>query len=73
MFDKFDLLAISAKQRAERYLERLVQEEKGASDIVAILVVIVILLAIAGIFKKGLAEVVDTVFSKVTDWINQQQ
>lgn len=71
MFDQLDMMAIDAKNRAGRYLENLVREENGASDIVAILVIIVILIAIAGIFKNGLANVVDTVFTKLTTWINK--
>lgn len=69
MFDKLDLMAIGVKQRGERYLERLVQEERGASDIVAILVVIVILIAVAGVFKTSLMNLVTTVFNKVTEWV----
>lgn len=44
-------------------------EEKGAADIVAIMVVIVILLAVAVIFKEQLSTLVETVFSKANDWV----
>lgn len=71
MFDKCDLLAISVKQRVERYLERLVQEERGASDIVAILVVIVILIAVASTFRQGLIDVISTAFSRAVSFVGQ--
>ncbi len=71
MEERLDWMLLQMKLRLERYAERLIREEKGASDIVAILVIIVILIAIAGIFKSGLAELVDTVFSRVTDFVNQ--
>ena len=71
MMDKLNSGILGVRIRMEHGLERLVEEEKGASDIVAILVVIVILIAVAGIFRKGLIELVNTVFSKVTDFVNQ--
>lgn len=53
-------------------MDRLIHEEKGASDIVAIMVVIVILLAVAVTFKKQLEELVGAVFEKATTWVNNQ-
>ena len=45
MFGKVDTMYLDAKIRWEQFADRLLHEEKGASDIVAIMVVIVILLA----------------------------
>lgn len=72
MFDRLDLMAIGARQRAERYLEKLMREEKGASDFVAILIIIVILLGVAATFKDGLKNVISAAFSKATSWIDGQ-
>lgn len=69
MFRKLDMLLISAKGRMEKFMERMIYEEKGAADIVAILVVIVILIAVAGIFRTQLMELVNTVFEKVTEFV----
>ena len=37
MFRKLDMLLISAKGKMERLADRMIHEEKGAADIVAIL------------------------------------
>ena len=70
MFEKMDLALIGAKMKMDDYVDRLLHEEKGASDIVAILVVIVILLAVAAIFKTQLRGLVEQVFGKATDWVD---
>lgn len=69
MFRKLDMMLISAKWKMEEFMERMIHEEKGAADIVAILVVIVILIAVAGVFRTQLMELVNTVFKKVTEFV----
>lgn len=48
--------------KAKAALRKFAAEEKGASDIVAILVIIVIIIAVAVIFKDRLIELVNSVF-----------
>lgn len=67
-----DLLLLTAKSRWDGFVDRLVHEEKGAADIVAILVVIVILLGVATIFRNQLQALVESVFGKATQWVNSQ-
>lgn len=69
MFEKMDMMLLSAKAKLNGFVDRLIHEEKGASDIVAIMVVIVILLAVAAIFKDQLIGLVEAVFGKATDWV----
>ena len=69
MLNKVDLLLLTAKSRWDGFMDCLVHEEKGAADIVAILVVIVILLGVATIFKGQLEELVKSVFGKATEWV----
>ena len=69
MFMKMDLALMNEKRKAGEFWDRLLHEEKGASDIVAIMVVIVILLAVAVIFKDNLISLVETVFGKANDWV----
>ena len=69
MFGKVDTMYLDAKIRWEQFADRLLHEEKGASDIVAIMVV-VILLAVAVVFKGQLEGLVSAVFGKATDWVN---
>lgn len=71
MMESMDMLLLTLKTKGENWLDRMLHEEKGASDIVAIMVVIVILLAVAGIFRTQLEELVRTVFGKATDWVNE--
>ena len=49
--------------------EVIVKEEKGASDIVAIIVVIAIILVVAAIFREQLIGAVNSVFAKLTQFI----
>lgn len=72
MLNKMDLLLLTAKSRWDGFVDRLVHEEKGAADIVAILVVIVILLGVATIFREQLKTLVESVFGKATEWVNSQ-
>lgn len=46
-------------------MENFGKEERGASDIVAILLVIVILIAVAAIFREQLTELTEKVFTKL--------
>ena len=46
-------------------VKNFLKEEKGAADIVAILVVIVIIIAVAGIFKTQLLEFVNQVMESL--------
>lgn len=71
MFERMDMVLLNAKQRWDGFVDRMIHEEKGASDIVAIMVVIVILLAVAVIFKEQLSTLVESVFGKATDWVNE--
>lgn len=48
-------------------LENFGQEEKGASDIVAILLVIVILIAVAAVFRTQLLAAVNGVFENLME------
>ena len=47
-----------------------VSNDKGASDMVAIIAIIVIVLAVAIIFRGVLTNIVNSVGSKVISWIN---
>ena len=69
MFVKMDMLFLRTQMRLGRMKERFIHEEKGASDIVAIMVVIVILLAVAVIFKEQLTKLVEAVFKKASTWV----
>lgn len=51
-------------------LNSLIYEEKGATGMIEIIVLIVIIIAVAGIFRTQLSNMVSLVFSKLTEFIN---
>lgn len=58
--------------KAVKVAEVFTKEEKGASDIVAIIVIIAIIaiiLVVAAIFREQLTAAVTTVFENLTDFI----
>ena len=55
--------------KALKVAEVFTKEEKGASDIVAIIVIIAIILVVAAIFREQLTAAVTTVFENLTDFI----
>ena len=48
----------------------VISEERGATDFVAIAVIIVVLLVVVVAFKNQLINIINTLGDKVTDWIN---
>ncbi len=71
MFEKMDMALLCARAKWNSFVNRLFHEEKGAADIVAILVIIVIVLAVAAIFREQLIGLVQKVFGKATTWVEQ--
>jgi len=71
MLEKMDMMLVTAKMRWDAFVERMLHEEKGATDIVAIMVIIVIVLAVAAIFREKLIEMVNAVFNKTITWVNE--
>lgn len=69
MLGKMDMLLLNGQAKLMRFLADLEKEEKGASDMVAIMVVIVIIIGVAVAFKDGLEKAIEAVFSKLTDFI----
>ncbi|MBS7033299.1 MAG: hypothetical protein KH237_19670 [Clostridium sp.] len=55
--------------RARRFVSQLLEEERGDTNFVAI-IIIVILIAIAGIFKDQLEKAIKKVFDSLTNFID---
>lgn len=51
--------------------EKFIRTEKGDSNMVAVIVLIVIILAVAVIFQEQLLGAVNAVFGNLMDFINQ--
>jgi flagellin-like protein len=64
-----DAMIIMAQNRLVKIAENFRSEERGASDIVAVIVLIVVVIAVAAIFRKQLSTATNTVFTKLNNWI----
>lgn len=67
MRDKITMAYLKGRSACVNAVRRFRQEEKGASDMVAILLMIVILVAVAAIFRKQLTDAVTTAFSSLQE------
>jgi len=72
MLQMMDGVLLRCQSRLWGYLDNLKKEEKGASDIVAIMVVIVVIIAVAGLFKTELMKAVGEVFGKLSTFIGSE-
>ena len=70
MRDFLDGKLIGMQLRARRFVSQLLEEERGDTDFVAIIIIIVILIAIAGIFKDQLEKAIKKVFDSLTNFID---
>lgn len=66
---RIELMWLRTKAKLQQGLKNMLTDETGAADIVAILVIIVIVLAVAVIFKEQLINLVQAVFGKATIWV----
>ncbi len=62
---------LGMKIRLEKEWEGFLEEEKGASDMVAVMVLIVILIAVAVIFRDGLINAIGAVMERLTEFITK--
>lgn len=69
MREKWMMACLRGRLACRNAWERLTKEEKGASDIVAILLVIVILVAVAAIFREQLMAAVTNAFSTLNEFL----
>lgn len=70
MFEKIENLFWDFKRGFSSFINQFQEEEKGASDMVAVIVLIVVVIAVATVFKNQLSAAVTSVFSKLTGFIN---
>lgn len=64
---------LCAMRRMKAYAGSLVKDERGDTNFVAIIIIIVILLAIAGIFHEQLSDAVKKVFENLTGFIDDSK
>ena len=56
---------IAMQMKMKNFLEDFAEEEKGAADIVAIIMVIVVVIAVAGVFKEQLERVIKEIICNI--------
>lgn len=59
---------IGLQLKAKRFFSRLVEEEKGDTNFVAIILIIVIIVGIAGIFREQLTDAVNNAMRKLLEF-----
>ena len=65
MFELIDLFFITQTMKLNGAIEAFKKEERGASDMVAVMVLIVIIIAIATLFNGRLSEIVGQILDNL--------
>lgn len=68
MREKMDFLWLKATSKMRSFWEDFKHEEKGAAEIVAIVLIIVIVVAVAFIFKDKIIKMVNKTMDKATSF-----
>ena len=50
--------------------EEIRDDNRGASDLVAVVVIIIVILGVAVVFRQTLANAIAAIGNRLTDWIN---
>ena len=70
MLNKLASFAAKSFEKAEETATALRSEERGASDLITVIVLIVIILTIVILFREELGNIVRGIGQKVMGWIN---
>jgi hypothetical protein len=70
MFKKLKRAAIKADIRIRNAMHRIINEEKGGTEIVAILLIIIVLIGIVVIFRNQLSKLITDFFERITNDVN---
>lgn len=72
MMRKMDMLWIGAKARIHNFWEDFKTEEKGAAEIVAIILIIVVVIGLAVIFKDKIELLLDNVMGQADNFVESE-
>ena len=70
MFELIDLFVMSQAVKLQGALKAFKEEERGASDMVAVMVLIVIIIALAALFNQKLKGAVESIFAQLTSFVD---
>ena len=69
MFELIDLFVMAQAVKLQGALKAFKEEERGASDMVAVMVLIVIIIALAALFNQKLKGAVGSIFAQLTSFV----
>ena len=72
MFDKLDLMLIGAKNRLNCFMTKFWEQEEG-SIMIELVVLIVVIIAIAALFRERLRTVVINIFNRLDTVVADEQ
>ena len=70
MFELIDLYFITQTMKLNGAVEAFKKEERGASDMVAVMVLIVIIIALATLFHDRLKDIVGQILDKLSGFVS---
>ena len=70
MFELIDLFFIAQAMKLQGAFDAFKEEERGASDMVAVMVLIVIIIAVAAVFNTKLKEIVEQIITKLSGFVS---
>ena len=70
MFELIDLFFITQTMKLNGAVEAFKKEERGASDMVAVMVLIVIIIALATLFHDRLKDIVGQILDKLSGFVS---
>ena len=70
MFELIDLFFIAQAMKLQGAFDAFKEEERGASDMVAVMVLIVIIIAVAAVFNTKLKEILEQIFTKLSGFVS---
>ena len=70
MFELIDLFFITQTMKLNGAVEAVKKEERGASDMVAVMVLIVIIIALATLFHDRLKDIVGQILDKLSGFVS---
>lgn len=72
MFELIDLFFMTQAVKLQGALKAFKEEERGASDMVAVMVLIVIIIALAALFNQKLKGAVESIFTQLTSFVDSR-
>ena len=70
MFELIDLFVMAQAVKLQGALKAFKEEERGASDMVAVMVLIVIIIALAALFNQKLKGAVESIFAQLRSFVD---